>query len=52
MGYEFHPAAAVKRSALGGEIHIEKHEIPGGNMGHLAFFLDTEKNVMGIWSMN
>jgi hypothetical protein len=28
-----------------------KFEIPGG-MGFAAHFLDTEKNVMGIWSMH
>jgi hypothetical protein len=27
-----------------------KKEIPG-NMGFVAYFLDTEKNVMGLWSM-
>lgn len=27
-----------------------KYEIPGKDMGFLAYILDTEKNVMGIWS--
>ncbi|KAG8986873.1 hypothetical protein FRB93_005020 [Tulasnella sp. JGI-2019a] len=35
----------------GGETYIDKAEIPGGTMGYVASFLDTEKNVMGLWSM-
>ncbi|KAG8996971.1 hypothetical protein FRB94_007959 [Tulasnella sp. JGI-2019a] len=34
----------------GGEVYEPKSKIPGGSMGHIAFFLDTEKNVMGLWS--
>jgi len=34
----------------GGASYIEKVEIPGG-MGFVAYFTDTEKNVMGLWSM-
>ena len=28
-----------------------KMKIPGDNMGYNAYFLDSEKNVMGVWSM-
>ncbi|TAQ86663.1 hypothetical protein B7494_g5020 [Chlorociboria aeruginascens] len=33
----------------GGEIYSPKVEVPN-NMGFVAYFLDSEKNVMGIWS--
>lgn len=35
----------------GGAVYSPKGEIPGGNMGFVAKFIDTEKNVMGLWSM-
>jgi predicted enzyme related to lactoylglutathione lyase len=35
----------------GGALYSPKGEIPGGNMGFVARFTDTEKNVMGLWSM-
>ena len=31
--------------------HRGKMKIPGENMGYHCYFLDTEKNVMGAWSM-
>jgi hypothetical protein len=34
----------------GGSLYIPKKAIPG-DMGFVAYFLDTEKNVMGVWSM-
>ncbi|KAH8805377.1 hypothetical protein F5884DRAFT_754948 [Xylogone sp. PMI_703] len=36
----------------GGSLYSAKGEIPGGDMGFVAKFIDTEKNVMGLWSMN
>jgi len=33
----------------GGALYIPKKEIPN-NMGFVAYFTDTEKNVMGLWS--
>ncbi|CZR64492.1 uncharacterized protein PAC_14390 [Phialocephala subalpina] len=33
----------------GGALYIAKKEIPG-DMGFVAYFTDTEKNVMGLWS--
>jgi uncharacterized protein len=35
----------------GGALYSPKVEIPGENMGFVARFTDTEKNVMGLWSM-
>lgn len=35
----------------GGALYMPKKEIPGGDMGFVAYFTDTEKNVMGLWSM-
>ncbi|KAH8594090.1 hypothetical protein B0O99DRAFT_688117 [Bisporella sp. PMI_857] len=35
----------------GGAVHKPKFQIQG-DMGFAAHFLDTEKNVMGIWSMH
>jgi len=35
----------------GGEPYKPKSAIPN-KMGFVAYFLDTEKNVMGLWSMN
>jgi predicted enzyme related to lactoylglutathione lyase len=32
------------------ETYSPKKAIPG-DMGFVAYFLDTEKNVMGVWSM-
>jgi hypothetical protein len=29
-----------------------KRQIPGDNMGFHAYFVDSEQNVMGLWSMN
>jgi hypothetical protein len=29
-----------------------KTKIPGEKMGYLTYFLDSEKNVMGLWAMN
>ncbi|PMD43520.1 hypothetical protein L207DRAFT_542753 [Hyaloscypha variabilis F] len=34
----------------GGSLYLPKKAI--GDMGFVAYFLDTEKNVLGIWSMN
>ncbi|KAE9374647.1 hypothetical protein N431DRAFT_481816 [Stipitochalara longipes BDJ] len=34
----------------GGSLYQPKKEIPG-DMGFVAYFLDTEKNVLGVWSM-
>jgi uncharacterized protein len=35
----------------GGALYSPKREIPGDNMGFVAHFTDSEKNVMGLWSM-
>jgi predicted enzyme related to lactoylglutathione lyase len=34
----------------GGELYKPKEAIPD-NMGFVAYFVDTERNVMGLWSM-
>jgi len=34
----------------GGASYIDKVEVPGG-MGFIAYFTDSEKNVMGLWSL-
>jgi len=31
-------------------LHSPKKELPN-DMGFLAYFTDTEKNVLGVWSM-
>jgi predicted enzyme related to lactoylglutathione lyase len=36
--------------ADGDLVNSPKRIIPG-DMGAVAYFLDTEKNVMGVWSM-
>jgi len=36
-------------AANGGAVYMEKGEIPG-NMGFIADFVDTENNVIGLWS--
>ncbi|RYP04161.1 hypothetical protein DL764_004628 [Monosporascus ibericus] len=40
-----------KVQASGGKVQCPKTEI-GGNMGYYARFIDTEGNVIGIWSEN
>ncbi|KAM0512446.1 hypothetical protein ACHAPE_008896 [Trichoderma viride] len=52
-----HPSFYVKNckntleevERLGGQKHLHKTEI-GGDMGHYARFIDTEGNLIGIWS--
>jgi len=34
----------------GGSLYLAKKGLPG-NMGFVAYFTDTERNVMGVWSM-
>lgn len=34
----------------GGSLYIPKKELPK-DMGFVAYFTDTEKNVLGVWSM-
>jgi predicted enzyme related to lactoylglutathione lyase len=33
-------------------MYSPKRQIPGEKMGYLTYFLDSEKNVMGLWAMN
>ncbi|KAH6715237.1 hypothetical protein DL95DRAFT_382551 [Leptodontidium sp. 2 PMI_412] len=39
-----------KVEEAGGELYIPKVELPN-KMGFVAYFTDSEKNVMGLWSM-
>ncbi|KAK1834622.1 hypothetical protein QBC39DRAFT_369120 [Podospora conica] len=38
-------------AASGGKVHVPKFECgPGGAMGHAARFIDTEGNVVAVWT--
>ncbi|KAG4428787.1 hypothetical protein IFR05_015727 [Cadophora sp. M221] len=39
-----------KVEEAGGELYIPKVELPN-KMGFVAYFTDSEKNVVGLWSM-
>lgn len=40
--------AIVERNL--GKVHIPKTPIAGGTMGHCARFIDTEGNIIAVWS--
>jgi len=43
--------SAGKITAAGGKMHVPKTAI-GGGMGYFARFVDSEGNLLGIWSSN
>jgi predicted enzyme related to lactoylglutathione lyase len=45
IAYEDLSATQERVAAAGGEVALDRHEVPG--VGHLAYFKDTEGNLFG-----
>ncbi|KAK1830195.1 hypothetical protein QBC39DRAFT_373012 [Podospora conica] len=41
----------AKVLANGGKVHFNKTPIYGGSFGHSAYYIDTEGNLFGVWTL-
>lgn len=43
-------ATSKKVVENGGRVHLDKYGLYGGKMGYIARYVDTEGNIVGVWS--